>query len=178
MISLSNVKILVFSTVLMLFILITPNAFAESPYDKTTVYDQRFFGIVSGDYNTKNGNMKLSGIYKYGNDSLSDVKIIGVLKYWDYYDSSIPQCFHAFSDDMTIWFDKNKSYGKMLLVGKLCVNNWNSNWQTFRGDYVIIDGKTPSSDGMNGKGLAEFLINMKSGHIISGKINGNLILYT
>ena len=125
----------------------------------------------------KNGLMKLSGFYKYGNDGLSDVKIILALKYWDYEYSEIPNCYYAWSDNMIIFFDDDKSRGEMKLVGKLC-NAGSDQWQTFRGDYIIVDGDVEYSDGMGGKGVIELLINQKTGHVLSGKMSGNIILYT
>ena len=158
-------------------ILVPLQAFASS-YDETTKHSAKMFGIVSGDYNNKNGLLNLSGMYKYGNTNLSDIRIVGVLKSWNYWDSSIPNCKHAFSDDMIVMFDKNQSYGKIVLVGKWCEANWNGNWKTLRADYIIIDGKVPYATGIDGKGVLEVLINIQTGQVLSGKINGNLNIYT
>ena len=171
-------KIFCLIAIIALFMVIPSSVFAQNYRDDTTKYDAKMFGIVSGDYNKKNGIIHLSGMYKYSNSPLSDVKILGQIKYWDFYDTSIPNCFHTFSDDLTIFFDKNISYGKMIMNGLLCNANWSNTWQTLRADYIIIDGKTPSSDGMNGKGVLEITINTKTGQVLSGKINGNIILYT
>src|SRR3990167_10253766 len=151
--------------VILVAFLVPLQAFATS-FDETTKHSAKMFGIVSGDYNNKNGLLNLSGMYKYGNTNLSDVRIFGVLKSWNYWDSSIPNCKHAFTDDMTIMFDKNRSYGKMVLVGKLCEANSSGVWKTLRADYIITDGKVPYATGIDGKGVLEVLINIQSGQVL------------
>ena len=163
--------------ILLVIVLVPSEASAKSYGDETTRYDTKMFGIVSGTYDTKNGMINLSGMYKYGNSNLSDIRILGQLKYWDMIDTSIPNCYHAFSDNMRVLFDKNRSYGELKVIGKKCSASSNNSWETIRVNFIIEEGETPSSDGMNGKGIITLTINTKNGKTF-GTIQGNIILYT
>lgn len=164
--------------IIFLVLLIPVQAFAQNYADEVTKYHKNMFGIVSGKYNDKNGITVLSGIYKLTDSKISDVRVSGTLKYWDYWDSAIPNCRYAFSDDMVIMFDKNKSHGKLVLSGKLCEANWSGDWKTLRADYIIMNGKAPYTSGMDGKGVLDITLNVKTGQVLSGKLSGYINLYT
>ena len=142
-------------------------------------YDYKSLGILQGDYNKKNGALDLKGLLILPNKNYNYIKLVGVLKEWNYEDSSIPNCRHAFSDDMTMLFDRNSdaNYAKIVMTGKICSNNWNDTWKSFRGNYVIIGGKTLGTDEISGQGVITITINTKSGET-KGTINGNIALYT
>ena len=142
-------------------------------------YESKSLGILQGDYNKKNGALDLKGLLILPNNNHNQIKLMGILKEWKYDDSSIPNCRHAFSDDMILLFDKNSNanYAKLVMTGKICEGNWNSSWKTFRGNYIIIGGKTFGTDEISGKGVISITINTKSGET-KGTINGNIALYT
>ena len=142
-------------------------------------YDSQSLGILQGKYDKKNGFIDTNGLLILPNNNYNYIKFLGQLKEWNYNDSSIPNCRHAFGDDFIIYFDKNSdaSYAKIVVVGKICSANWNDTWKTFQGRYIIIEGQTPGTDQVSGQGVLTLLINTKSA-TASGTINGNIALHT
>ena len=151
------------------------------PTDITKVfadsYTDQIFGSFTGDYNDKNGWFVFNGNYKYAYSYNGKIIGIGQIKYFDWDDSSIPNCKRAFADDFTLIFE-NGNYGRLHLKGKICDANWNDTWKIFYGTYTIYDGNVKYAEDISGNGMIEFVINTKTNKLSSGKINGLLTLVT
>ena len=143
-----------------------------------TKYTDPYTATLEGKYNNKNGIFLLTGNSIFKGKQDAQIYLSGQLKEWNYYDSSIPNCKHAFSENPLLLFDKTKThYAKLLISGKICSANWSDTWKTFRGNYIITEGKTLGTDQVSGKGIIEFTMNTKSGKTI-GLLSGFITLTT
>ena len=140
-------------------------------------YTDQFFGSFNGKYNDKNGAIFFTGNYKHTYSYNGKITGIGQLKYFDWEDSSIPQCKRAFVDDFTLHFGDG-NYGRIHIKGKICDANWDDTWKIFYGTYTIYDGHVKHAEKISSTGIIEFVINTDTNKLSSGKLNGLLTITT
>ena len=168
-------KIVALSTIIILIffagtLLLFPEAFADK-------YTNPYMATLEGKYDNKNGIFILKGNPIFKGKPEAPINLVGQLKEWNYYDSSIPNCKHAFSDKIMLYDDAKTYYAELIVMGKICSANWDDGWKTFRGNYIIVNGRTLGTDQVAGKGIIDLTMNTKTGKTI-GLLNGYITLVT